>query len=149
MLEHSRLREILDYNPETGVFRWKTGKIAGGLDKDGYRRIKIAGKYYRGGRLAWFYVYGFWPPQTIDHRDRNKTNNAIDNLRLATQAQQGQNRGAFGATGLKGVTRTHKKWVARIRISGKLVYLGTFDDPVAAYIAYETKAVEIFGEFAS
>jgi hypothetical protein len=101
----SKLKELFNYDPETGVFtykikpnfRIKIGSIAGtiktqGVNK-GYCFIKIDGHLYHAARLAWMYVHGVDPgDMTIDHVDRNQSNNSINNLRLATLSQQAFNR---------------------------------------------------------
>ncbi|UGO56005.1 putative HNH endonuclease [Escherichia phage JLBYU40] len=90
MITQDRLKELLDYDPLTGVFRWKVsrgrvskGSIAGTevWVSDNYIRleIRIDGKRYKAHQLAFLYVYGYIPEE-IDHKDRNPLNNAIDNL---------------------------------------------------------------------
>src|SRR6056297_3111455 len=85
--------EELDYNSETGVFAWKrngrgrfkrAGFEAGAMRPDGYRSICVHGKQWLCHRLAWTMHYGSEPPRIIDHIDRNKENNAINNLRDGT-----------------------------------------------------------------
>jgi hypothetical protein len=100
-LTRRRLRELIDYDPATGAFSWRVsrqrvnaGDRAGTLSVYGYRVICIDGACYRGGRLAWFYVRGRWPREQIDHRDRDRANDRFENLRLATQLLNNQNRGA-------------------------------------------------------
>jgi hypothetical protein len=95
------VREILDYNPETGVFTWqklpkfrsdRTGKVAGCPDDRGYIRIRINNHYYRAHRLAWLIMTGESPGALdVDHRNRNKSDNRWQNLRLATRAQNNAN----------------------------------------------------------
>ncbi|EWD85821.1 hypothetical protein L471_04520 [Klebsiella pneumoniae BIDMC 34] len=95
------LRTLLEYDPQTGIFRWKIkasssahpGDIAGCIDGQGYRVIRIYGKNRKAHRLAWLYVYGD-EPEVIDHIDRNRSNNAIENLRAVTFSQNSANRAA-------------------------------------------------------
>jgi HNH endonuclease len=92
MLTAERLRELLDYDKETGVFRYKkrsgrgapvlVGALAGGGTPNRYWRIAIDGERYYAHRLAWLHVYGEWPMGDIEHIDRDKNNNAISNLKV-------------------------------------------------------------------
>ena len=146
LIVEARLREALDYEPETGLFRWKIqiasrvpGDIAGN-HTHGYIEIGLDGVSYRAHHLAWLFVYGEIPDLLIDHIDGNRANNRISNLRLATQAQNLQNlrksRGKY--TILLGVTY-HKqagKWLAQIRVNGRNKSLGLFDSAEDAHIAY-------------
>lgn len=83
ILTHARLRELLDYNAETGVFTWrvsrqghcKAGSAAGARRHDGYIRICVDQRRVWGHRLAWFYVHGEWPSQQIDHINGNPSDN--------------------------------------------------------------------------
>lgn len=145
-LTHSRLIEKLAYEPDTGVFRWrhdtrgaKAGTIAGSVVGRGYRKLKIDRKQYWAHRLAWFYVHGEWPTSAIDHRDHNKDNNAITNLRDAGKNINSQNLIAAqrrNKTGLLGVSAHRKKWAAKLLADGKKVWLGVFDTPELAHAAY-------------
>jgi hypothetical protein len=100
-----RLKELLNYDPNTGLFRWKgnfghgtkEGKIAGTLRKandrqSGRRAIGIDGKIYRAHHLAWLYMTGNWPSRQVDHCNRIKSDDRWENLRLATQEQNSRNR---------------------------------------------------------
>ena len=87
------LKKLLHYNPRTGIFTWKIsskyscvkiGDIAGCKNKDGYIIIGIDGKNYQAHRLAWFYTYGVWPKDQLDHEDHIRHHNWIDNLREVT-----------------------------------------------------------------
>jgi hypothetical protein len=100
MLTAEQSREQLDYNPETGEFRWKVprnGVIVGakaGTDcHDGYISIRIFGKRYMAHRLAWLHHYGEWPIGGLDHINGQRWDNRIVNLRLATPKQSAANRG--------------------------------------------------------
>ncbi len=89
-----RLRQVLDYDPATGLFTWKNntrstrkGGIAGSLNKTlGYWIVCIDYQRIYGHRLAWFYAYGFWPAAEIDHINGNKSDNQLTNLRNASSA---------------------------------------------------------------
>lgn len=159
MITHDELKRVLDYDPETGVFRWKqprpkvrVGDIAGTTTSD-YVKMCIDGKRYWAHRLAWLYVYGEWPERDLDHINGNGSDNRIDNLRQATKKQNMRNvkRHDDGCSGLKGVTycgRRKSKWVAQINVDGFHKYLGRFSCPAAAHFAYCIAADRHFGEFA-
>lgn len=146
VLTHDRLIEVLDYCPDTGVFRWKettrrkiAGSIAGTDDRDGYRTIKVDGKQYRSHRLVWFYVCGVWPSKQIDHINRARNDNRIDNLRDVTSSENKQNRihsYCGSKTGFLGVTDRGVKFEAQIRVDGKDHYLGRYDTISEAHDAY-------------
>ena len=150
-----RLRELLDYNPETGVFTRKVtrgpsvaGSVAGNKRKNGYVYIMVDGVRYLAHRLAWFYVHGVDPLVEIDHKDRNPSNNAIANLRLADRSGNSSNR-EFGIpkSGFRGVYQQKRRWWARICKDGQHFNLGSFPTPEAAHAAYADAARKLFGEF--
>jgi hypothetical protein len=99
MFGQADLKQILDYDQNTGVFRWATrkcqrkraGEIAGSVSNKGYVMIGIDYKKYSAHRLAWLYVHGDWPAGEIDHINRDRTDNRISNLRVATRRQQIEN----------------------------------------------------------
>lgn len=159
------LREWFDYNPLTGIFVWRKeprtigpalGKVAGTSNRK-YVMISVPGFRQLGAhRLAWIYVNGLTiGGSEIDHIDRNPTNNAIANLRLATSSQQKQNKGvqSNSRSGLKGAffhaSRKGKKWRTQIKVGGRIIFLGYFHTAEEAHEAYATAAREHFGEFAS
>ena len=99
-LNHDYLKHILNYEKETGKFYWKIakssktiiGKEAGTLHPNGYIYIRIDGFGFRAHRLAWFYVNKKWPTLEIDHINRIKTDNRIDNLRDVTSKENQNNK---------------------------------------------------------
>lgn len=153
-----RLREVLNYDPETGHFTWlvsmpprgRVGARAGTIQKNGYRGIAINGFRATAHRLAWFYVYGKWPERDLDHVNCVRDDNRIANLREATESQNLANISAHkdSTTGLKGVSKKRDKWQARIFCRGVKYNLGCYESPSAAHAAYAAKAKELFGEFA-
>lgn len=142
-----QIKNILDYNPETGIF---TRKIVGSEEK-GYLKISINGKKYLAHRLAWLMVHGSWPKDQIDHIDRNGMNNKISNLREATPQQNAGNKGLqknnkSGHRGVHWNTR-ERKWEARIIVNGKQISLGAYKNKEDAIKKRKEVEIEIFGEF--
>lgn len=148
MLTQERLKELLHYDPETGVFTWihnlgrkaKKDGIAGTVMKSGYIRIKIDGIDYLAHRLAWLYTHGENPTKEIDHIDRSKNNNSIKNLRDVSKNWNQQNRVKFtqnNITKCLGVTPNGSGFSAKISIDGKQKYLGTFKTVSDARLAYD------------
>lgn len=160
MLTHERLREVLHYDAETGIFTWRitasararAGCAAGKGDPNGYVRIGFEGRYYLAHRLAWLYTTGELPKLDLDHKDGVRANNRWDNLREANRSQNCQNRkrDRRGTSGLKGAawSSRHQKWGASITIDKKQKYLGYFDTPEEAHAVYVAAATERYGEFA-
>lgn len=154
-MEANELRRLLNYDPKTGIFRWrvsrgpraKVGAIAGCVSGEEYTRIRLNGKLYRGHRLAWLYMTGEWPPVEIDHVDCNKSNSRFTNLRKATILEQRGNkkRQSNNTSGAKGVC-WHKaagKWFVQLGGRSQL-----FDSIEEAATAYAVAARKHFGEFA-
>ena len=153
MLTIERLKEVVSYAPSTGRFVWlqansacvKVGDEAGsGRDSKGYRRIQIDGVRYRAHRLAWFYMTGRWPPDEIDHKDLDTSNNRWANLRLATRKQNNENRSGWARSGCKGITSHGRKWRARIRHNGVQTHLGLFPSKDAAVAARREAEQRLF-----
>ncbi len=157
MLTLERLREILAYNPETGLLIWlvkankrfEVGRVAGHLNKRWrYIEVRIDGLSYRAHRLAWMLMTGEPWPEQIDHINLNPSDNRWCNLRKATRSQNGANRKCYARSGRKGVTACGKKWVAYLTVDRKQQYLGIFKSPEEAHAAYSAAAKNIFGEYA-
>lgn len=151
------LRSILHYAPDTGWFTWTNppknhtrmqGQQAGAT-RTGYVMIKIDGQRYKAHRLAWLYVHGIVPGARIDHRDGDPFNNAISNLREATQAENIANaRLKSGKVLPKGVRLNGDGYTARISYEKKLITIGTFPTIEAAATAYLNEATRLYGDFA-
>ena len=154
------LQEVLSYDPKTGVIIWKVkpnrsvaaGAIAGTTSGKGYRMIRLGKHRFMAHRLAWLFETREDPgAYTIDHINRNKDDNRIENLRLATHQQQRGNQPmcATNTSGFKGVfwNKQRKKWLAQIRINRKQKYLGLFATKEEAAEAYQKAAASHYGEF--
>ena len=156
-----RIEELLAYDPLTGIFtsrvernsprgKLKPGETVGRPDAYGYLVFSIDNKPYMLHRLAWVVMTGEQPPPYIDHRDRNKQNNAWSNLRSATASENNANKGvSCGVSGLKGVRFVpySGKWTASVSIKGVTHHLGLHATADEARRAYEAKAREVYGEF--
>lgn len=155
----ARVRELLHYDPLSGVFTWKVrcrpqtpvGTIAGRTDKDGYISVGINKKLYKAHRLAHLYMTGEWPAEQIDHINGVRSDNRWSNLREATNQQNQMNtrKQSNNTSGFKGASwsRTARKWQAMVGINGKQYSLGYFDTPEAASAMYEGAAAILFGNF--
>ena len=149
-LTQDYLKSILDYVPETGTFTWKikhfykchVGSTAGGINGCGYIQIKINNKCYKAHRLAFFYVYGIWPENDIDHINGVRNDNRLENLREATRIQNCQNRKRCqvnnASSGLLGVSysKNKNKYASQIMLNKKQNHLGYFSTPEEAHDAY-------------
>lgn len=155
-ISHERLLELVDYNQLTGKMIWKVnrrrakaGSELASIDSDGYLICKIDNIQYKVHRLAWFYVNKSWPIGEIDHRNGNRKDNRIDNLRDSTIAQNRQSRPRRdNSTGFKGVFSIGRRFRAKIQANGIVYQLGKFDSAEKAHVAYVNKARELHGEYA-
>jgi hypothetical protein len=153
-LTAQRLREVLNYNHETGDFTYrsdrrngsKAGDVAGWIEKPNgnhkcRRSIEIDQHNYRAHRLAWLYVYGAWPNGVIDHINGDALDNRITNLRDVSQRANVQNQRAASRhtkSGLLGVhwDKGRRLWLANIRVDGRTRFLGRYGTPEEAHAAY-------------
>ena len=148
-LAQERLRLLVTYNHVTGAIFWNgvgnnqtKGRLAGSPDRHGYLQTRIDGKIYFNHRLAWLYVNGSFPVCVIDHMDGNHLNNGINNLRDVSRRTNQENQRiaplSNKTTGLLGATLHKKtgKFMAKIQVNGKQIYLGLFATPEAAHAEY-------------
>lgn len=100
-------------------------------------------------RLVAAAFLGLTDAHQVDHKDGNRANNRLENLRLATHSQNRRNSkgNVRSQSGMKGVYRNGKRWVARIYVTGKSKHLGMFGTPEEAHAAYCAAAKELYGEF--
>ncbi|RAS13529.1 HNH endonuclease [Ensifer adhaerens] len=157
-LTQKRLKELLWYDREIGIFVRKVrtsnnvavGDIAGCKRKDGYLTISVDGSLYLLHQLAWLYCHGYFPKE-LDHRDKNRSHNALGNLRECTSQQNNWNQTlkSTNRTGVKGVTwdKTRQKWFASIRVNGKTKSLGRYQDINEAARAYDGAVKQYRGHF--
>jgi len=159
-LTQEELKQLLHYNSETGIFTWKerpnnsfksvkgtswnvkfAGKITGSLNTIGYLTICINNKAYYAHRLAWLYVYGYFPKDKIDHINGIKKDNRIENLRECNNSENFQNlktAKSHNKSGFLGVSfhRDRNKYFSRIVIDRKMKNLGYFETAIEAHFAY-------------
>lgn len=167
-MDKHELREHFTYDHKTGDLIWKDNparslawrrkhdfKIAGSTKgRVGYRDIRLFDKTYRASRIVWIMHHGDIPfGMEVDHRNNDGLDNRIENLRLATRAQNAANRRCYNAVGLKGVSKRVRKdgtvsYIAGITTNGKRTVLGRFDCPHKAHAAYCAEALVRYGEFA-
>lgn len=152
LLTAERLREIMDYDPETGVFTWrkgvkfhKAGTRVGWMEFWGYWVVGIDRHQYRLCRLAWLYMTGKWPKDEIDHINTVRSDDCFANLREATRSMNAQNLRKphkDNEHGLAGIMRYKKnwstkiRWTAQIMVNGERHHLGVFGTPEDAHLAY-------------
>ena len=145
-------RQLLDYNPATGVFTRPNGQVTGEVTYRGYIRIKVARGRYLAHRLAWLLAYGEPVPTNLDHIDGNRANNRIANLRAATGSQNCANgkKRMTNRSGVKGVyfDKSIGKYRVYIYINGRRTHYGTFKTLIEAAACRIEAAEKLHGDFA-
>lgn len=146
-LTADRLRELVAYDPDTGVFTRRkvmgktsrVGDVIGSINKQGRLEISVSGKIHFAHRLAWLYMTGDWPKYTIDHIDGDPINNRFANLRDVPHSVNTENVRAprsNSRSGILGVAKRHHKWRSAIVVKGKYIFLGSFATQEEASDAY-------------
>lgn len=159
-----QLQDLIGYEPETGLFRWKVRRNAAGgpvlpgtvagTPKDGYTQIIIGQRSYRAHRLAWLFMTGAFPERglEIDHINRERSDNRWSNLRLVSRSQNNMNGGlrSDNKSGARGVGQRKDTgaWYARIKCGGQLKLLGHFATKDLALAARRAAEERFFGNFA-
>lgn len=145
-----RARELLSYDPETGLLTWRCrrgrihqGDAAGFLTPYGYVDISVDERKHKAHRIAWLLTHGVWPTLDIDHINGNRADNRLVNLREVTRSTNQQNQRASHADSRLGVIGAYwieskKKYRSTIYVSGKQTHLGYFLSPEQARDAYVT-----------
>lgn len=156
--DRALLNEILDYEPETGLLRWKkalstsnakVGSIAGchSPSQARYVDISIGGQLYKAHRVIWKMMTGN-DPEEVDHINGRKSDNRWSNLREANRSQQMRNMRSKLKPLPRGVTRHSNGYRARITIEGKTVALGYFKSVDDAREAYQSASKRLHGSYA-
>lgn len=139
MLTQQRLKELFNYDPLSGKLTSKYGNVCGESSKSGYYiSVNVEGKTYKAHRLAWLYMYGEFPNGLIDHKNEDKTDNRISNLRIASDSTNQHNRFKSKEHKLLGAF-FHKpsgKWRASIMVNKQRINLGTFSTEIEAHNTY-------------
>ena len=144
MITQERLKELLHYDPDTGVFTWarsrpgcRAGAVVGTINAGGYLQIGVAGKLNCGHRLSFLYMTGEIP-EVVDHINGVRTDNRWANLRAADYTLNGENRRnrPSGSNPLLGAYPNGKRYCAKITVKGKVTCLGTYDTAEEAHQVY-------------
>lgn len=153
-----RLRELLEYDPQTGLFRWKNpgrkqarGWFRGNKSVRTYRRLWVENTHILAHVVAWVLMTGNFPDCEIDHRDRDQSNNIWSNLRLATHEQNMRNQSLSkrNKTGVRGVSLFEcGRYRATINVDRKKKHLGLFDTVEAATESRKNAEANYYGEWA-
>lgn len=158
MLTQQYIKQLFNYDEQTGHFTRIVGRgsshagdLAGSVTWNGYVTIYLDKKNYRAHQLAWLYVYGEIPNTDIDHINRNRSDNRISNLRIASRSENNINSKLYShnTSRFRGVSfsKERNKWESKIKHNGKTLHLGRFNSPEEAHQKYITEAKRIYGCF--
>jgi hypothetical protein len=151
-LSQARLKELLDYNPDTGVFTWRVsptntvpvGAVAGSINSvSGYRRIRVNGEEGYAHRLAFLYMEDKWPTHDVDHKNHDRDDNRWCNLREATRRENLQNMTGIQGN-IYGVTfdKSRGRWQVKISVEGVERQIGRYDNLLDACCARKSAEIE-------
>lgn len=147
-MKELKLKDILVYHPNTGVFTWKItrspnaqeGSLAGTVNNDGYIVINTGSRQITAQRLAWYFIHGVWPTHQVTHINGKKDDNRIENLKEVTRSELSvnSNSGRKSSTGVKGVTynKANDRYIAQISRKHVTMYIGSFKTLNEARLAY-------------
>ena len=140
-----KLRELVSYDPETGIFvrlvqtssGALVGDVAGNPDTYGYLHFRVQGRLYLAHRLAWYHFFGEWPTTELDHINQIRNDNRIVNLRLVNRLINSQNASLSknNTSGFNGVNWKRNRWIAQIQCNGKKIHIGSFKKKADAIMA--------------
>ena len=158
-LAQDALKSVLNYEPATGAWTWRVrrggtanaGSPAGWLEKStGYIRIAVLGVKEYGHRLAFLYVEGEFPPNDVDHIDRDGSNCRWANLRHATTSQNLAYRVVkkSSRSGVRGIRKRGSVWEVRVNKDGTQVHRSLHQNKEDAAAAYASAAKTHHGDFA-
>ena len=154
-----KINRLLSYDPKTGDFLWKVkpsrrinqGSIAGNIDLNGYRRIRIDKKSYYAHRIAWLISTGSPPPRNIDHKNGVRSDNRILNLRVASSSENAWNLipRETSTSGYKGVHahKLCKKFYGKVCKNYRQHHTKLFDTAAEACIALKSLRQDLHGKF--
>lgn len=159
MITKALLEELFEYEPLTGNLIRRTsrggrkeGSVAGYVVTGGYIKLEVNNEPIFAHHVAWCLYHGEFPKGLIDHEDGNTANNRILNLREATHSENNRNSRLRkdSTSGVKGVCR-HPcgKWIAKITLNKKRIYVGLFNDINDAAEAIRAKRIELHKEFSN
>jgi hypothetical protein len=152
-LTQGRLKEVMSYEPNTGVFLWlidrtngvKAGDIVGCIESKGYKVTSIDGEAHKLHRLAFFYMTGEMPFLDVDHINGITSDNRWGNLRLVSVSENGKNRrlDKRSTSGISGVYHHRSGWVARINSNGVRHRIGVYRDFFEACCARKSAELKL------
>jgi hypothetical protein len=160
ILTQDTLKDMFDYREDGNLIRKHAtmgngnyaGKTVGWADNKGYVSTKIHGASYRVHRLIWMWHYGELPEQ-LDHINGCKSDNRIENLRLASNSENMMNRKTFknNSSGCKGVSwhQKNQKWFVYVDVNKRRKNIGYFDDLELAELVATEAREKYHGKFAN
>lgn len=159
LLTFEYVDSLLRYEPETGLLFWKIprrncrlDRPVGGGNSYGYIQISINYERFSGHRLAWLLSTGKWPVNDIDHKNQNKGDNRLVNLREATRSENKMNVSlqSNNKSGIQGVNFNleKKRWQVRVKIHGISKHIGWFETLEKAKDVRLKAEKKYYGKFA-